>query len=74
MSIERNDRVGFAERVRLNQQAVRAALKPPYDSSFADRGPGDQWWRGGSLTIPKSMSELANETRLWVSGQAPKTL
>jgi hypothetical protein len=27
MSIERNDRVGFAERVHLNQEAVLAALK-----------------------------------------------
>src|SRR3954451_20050889 len=31
MSREQNDRVGFAERVRRNQQVLRTALKPEYD-------------------------------------------
>jgi len=31
MSIEQNDRAGFAERVRLHQQMLRAALKSQCD-------------------------------------------
>ena len=64
MRTERNDRVGFAERARLSQQAVRAALKPEYDSSFADRGPGDRWWRAGSLTVPQSMISCSKRAAL----------
>jgi choline dehydrogenase len=38
MSIERNDRVGFAERVHLNQEALLAALKPEYDFILCESG------------------------------------
>ena len=31
MNIKHDDRTGFAERVRLNQQGLRAALKAQYD-------------------------------------------
>jgi hypothetical protein len=33
MNIKHNDRAGFAEHVRLNQQVLRSALKPQYDFS-----------------------------------------
>jgi choline dehydrogenase-like flavoprotein len=31
LNVKHDDSAGFAERVRLNQQALRAALKPQYD-------------------------------------------
>jgi choline dehydrogenase len=31
MNAKHNNSAGFAERVRLNQQVLRAALKPQYD-------------------------------------------
>jgi choline dehydrogenase len=38
MCIERNDRVGFSERVHLNQEALRTALKPEYDFILCGSG------------------------------------
>ncbi|MGA7328671.1 MAG: GMC family oxidoreductase N-terminal domain-containing protein [Rhodomicrobium sp.] len=38
MNIKHNDRTGFAEGVRLNQQVLRAALKPQYDFIICGSG------------------------------------
>jgi choline dehydrogenase len=38
MNTKRNESAGFAERVRLNQQVLRAALKPQYDFAVCGSG------------------------------------
>lgn len=38
MNAKHNDNAGFAERVRLNQQVLRAALKPEYDFIICGSG------------------------------------